>query len=82
MNATLKKKPPKVSSRKKAAAPKKTLRRTVKKAAENVQSNAERARELGQAMAKAGELLQQGAVFLELMAERAKTEPRSKKAKS
>jgi len=45
-------------------------RRTVKKAAQNVHSNAERAIELGAALIRAGELIQEGASFLDSVAVR------------
>ncbi|MBC5810799.1 MAG: hypothetical protein GIW95_08125 [Candidatus Eremiobacteraeota bacterium] len=40
----------------------------MKRAAEGVESAADRARELGAAIIRAGELLQQSAVFLEMIA--------------
>ncbi len=46
----------------------KTRKRSVKRAAEGVESAADRARELGAAIIRAGELLQQSAVFLEMIA--------------
>lgn len=62
---------------KKAAARKKTsgkpAKRTVKQAAANVQSGAERARELGAAIVRAGELIEQAAAMMDSMATRAKT---------
>ncbi|PZR55972.1 MAG: hypothetical protein DLM50_09110 [Candidatus Meridianibacter frigidus] len=51
-------------------AKKTSAKRTVKKAVEGVQANADRARELAAAMITAGELLQKGAAFLDSMAER------------
>jgi len=76
--------PQKATTRKKQSAKtavaKRAVRRTVKKAAENVQSNAERARDLSAALIRAGELLGQGAAFLDSIAERAIDAP-SRKAK-
>jgi hypothetical protein len=67
------------TSRKKSGAA--TKRRTVKKAAQNVQSGAERARELSAALIRAGELLAQGASFLDSMAERAQDAPLKKRSR-
>lgn len=66
---------------KKSAVPakKKAVKRTVKQAAKNVQTNAERARELGAAIIRAGELLEQGAGFLDSMAERSTRKAPKKK---
>ncbi len=62
-----------------AAAPKKkAAKRTVKQAAKNVQSSAERARELGAAIVRAGEMLEQGAAVLDSMADRS-THKRTRK---
>ncbi|MFN2528179.1 MAG: hypothetical protein ABR584_05625 [Candidatus Baltobacteraceae bacterium] len=47
------------------------MKRTVKKAAENVESSAERIRGLGAAVVRAGVMLQQGAAVMDSMAERA-----------
>jgi hypothetical protein len=51
----------------------KKAKRTVKKAARNVHSNAARAVELGKALIRAGELIQEGAAFLDSMAVRVST---------
>lgn len=67
------------TSPKKSAATKK--RRTIKKAAQNVQSSAERARELSAALIRAGELLAQGASFLDSMAGRAQNVPAGKRTR-
>jgi len=53
-------------------------KRTVKKAARNVHSNAARAVELGKALIRAGELIKEGAAFLDLMAVRVSAGGRSK----
>lgn len=57
-------------------------KRTVKKAARNVHSNAARAVELGNALIRAGELIQEGAAFLDLMAVRVSTGRRGKNRKN
>ena len=74
--------PQKTTVRKKSA-PKKTpakkaVKRTVTKAAKNVQTNAERARDLSAALIRAGELLGQGAAFLDSVADRAITTSKQK----
>jgi len=69
--------PAKTTNRKRASHSKKTTakkssaKRSVKKAAENVQSNADRARDIAAALIRAGELLGQGAAFMDALAERA-----------
>ncbi|MBC5815714.1 MAG: hypothetical protein GIW97_04150 [Candidatus Eremiobacteraeota bacterium] len=68
--ATAKKTTSKKNTAKKKPA-KTTVKRTVKKAAENVESSAERMRGLGAAVVRAGVLMQQGAAVMDSMAERA-----------
>ncbi|MDQ2663757.1 MAG: hypothetical protein M3Y18_06970 [Candidatus Eremiobacteraeota bacterium] len=61
------KKTPKVAKAKTA------VKRTVKKAAHNVEVNAERAREVGAAVVRAGEMIEQGAAWLDALALRAES---------
>ena len=51
-------------------------RRTVRKAAQKVEKGASRARDLGNAVVTAGEMIKQSADFAEAMAGRAKKRPR------
>ena len=66
----------KASTRKKPPSRRPQVKRTVQKAAKNVHMNAEKTRELAAALIRAGELLAQGAAFLDLMATRASRESR------
>lgn len=70
----------KKSPRSKTARAKSAVKRTVKKAAKNVQSNVERARDLAAALIRAGEMLEQGAALLDSMAERGTTAARRKRS--
>lgn len=71
----------KKAPRSKASKAKSAVKRTVKKAAENVEANAERARELGAAVVRAGEMIEQGAAWLDALATRANAAPAKRSRK-
>ena len=57
-------------------------RRSLRQAADNVHKTAARAREMGEAVVTAGELLQEGADFVDSIAQRAKSRIRSTASRS
>ncbi len=59
--------------KKTATKAKTAVKRTVKKAARNVELNAEHAREVGSVVVRAGEMIEQGAAWLDAVALRAES---------
>lgn len=70
MKAMATKKTPARKTARKKSTKKPGAKRTVKQAAKNVQASAERARDLGAAIVRTGQILERGAAALDAMADR------------